>query len=166
MSSKFFSSLLILTLAVTVSCSKKTKPDGENEGAGAGGIVQEAMDFPASGSDAGTIEGLYTINFAYDSSVLTAKAREILKGNAKWINANGSVVVQIEGHCDDRGSVEYNLALGERRAQSVKDYLVSIGVDSKRLTVISFGKEKPLEVGDSETVYAKNRRANFVPLAN
>lgn len=165
MSSKFFSSALVLSLVFAVSCSKKVKPDEEG-GAGAGGIVQESMDFPASGSDAGTIEGLKTINFGYDSSVISSQAREILKGNANWIKNNSKVTIQIEGHCDDRGSVEYNLALGERRAKAVKDYMTSLGVDGKRITVISFGKEKPLEVGDSEAVYSKNRRANFVPLTN
>ncbi len=124
------------------------------------------MSFNAQGSDSGQINGLNTINFAYDSSALDGTAKGILKTNAGWINSNKNVTVQIEGHCDVHGSVEYNLALGERRAKAVKDYLVGLGVDAKRLTVISYGKEKPLEIGDSEVINAKNRRANFVPLNN
>lgn len=163
---------LLLVLALPLACSKKAKPDAEGGAAGAGGentpgaIVQEALSFPAAGSDTGEIKGLSTVNFGLDSSVIDQKARDLLKGNAAWINSNSRVSVQIEGHCDNRGSVEYNLALGERRAKAVKDYLTSLGVDGKRLTIISYGKEKPLEVGDSEAAYAKNRRANFVPLTN
>jgi peptidoglycan-associated lipoprotein len=88
----------------------------------------------------------------------------VLSNNAEWIRTNANVTVQIEGHSDSRGSVEYNLALGERRAKSVKSYLTSLGIDSKRLTIISYGEEKPLALGDAEADYAKNRRANFVPL--
>lgn len=161
-------SLIGLALvATTVSCSKKVKEDAASDaGAAVGGISQEAINFNAAGSDSGTIAGLSTVNFAYDSSALDAKARGLLKENADWMKTNGKIAIQVEGHCDSRGSVEYNLALGERRAKAVKDYLTSLGVESKRLSIISYGKEKPLELGDSEEVYAKNRRANFVPLAN
>jgi peptidoglycan-associated lipoprotein len=77
---------------------------------------------------------------------------------------NPNVNVQIEGHCDARGSIEYNIALGERRANAVKNYMTSLGIPGDRLSVISYGKEKPLNQGDSESAYAANRRANFVPL--
>src|SRR5690606_32624816 len=160
-------SFVVLALAVTTACSKKKKDDDAaamGEGVGEASISQEAMTFNAQGSDSGEIQGLSTVHFPYDSSSLDASARETLAENAKWIKENGRVTVQIEGHCDSRGSVEYNLALGERRAKAVKDYLVGLGVDARRLTVISFGKEKPLEMGDSEAVNARNRRANFVPL--
>lgn len=116
------------------------------------------------GSDSGNIAGLQTVNFDYDSATLSTETRKILADNAEWIRTNSAVTVQIEGHCDARGSVEYNLALGERRAKAVKSYLVSLGVDSKRMTIISYGEEKPLMTGDSESDYARNRRANFVPL--
>jgi peptidoglycan-associated lipoprotein len=116
------------------------------------------------GSDSGQINGLSTVNFDYDQASLTTSARRLLADNAEWMRKNSDVTVQVEGHCDERGSVEYNLALGERRAKSVKNYLVSLGLDPKRLTVISYGKEKPLVSGDTEEDYAKNRRANFVPL--
>ncbi|NJM10466.1 MAG: OmpA family protein, partial [Bdellovibrionaceae bacterium] len=96
-------------------------------------IGNQGGTFDASGSDSGKISGLSTVNFDYDSSTLSTDSRRRLAENAEWIKTNGSATVQIEGHCDSRGSVEYNLALGERRAKSVKNYLVSLGIDSKRL---------------------------------
>jgi peptidoglycan-associated lipoprotein len=167
---KFSISLISLLLVVAVGCTPKKKEDGATEGDAAAGepgsISSEAMNFSASGSDSGSIPGLSTVNFEYDSAALTGSAKSVLKDNAEWIKKNGKLTVQIEGHCDSRGSVEYNLALGENRAKAVKDYLSGLGVASNRLTIISYGKEKPLELGDSEEVNAKNRRANFVPLAN
>ena len=167
--------MLITTVALTAGCGSKKKaadeaaPVGGAEGGtldssvstgntGAGGV------FDASGSDSGKISGLSSVNFDYDSSTLSSDSRRKLAENAEWIKNNGKATVQIEGHCDSRGSVEYNLALGERRAKSVKAYLVSLGVDSKRMTIISYGEEKPIANGESEDAYAKNRRANFVPL--
>ena len=166
MSKQLSVGLLSLILAFAVSCSKKVKEEQAPTEGTPGGIQQEAMNFSSAGSDSGSIAGLSTIHFAYDSSALDQTARGLLKDNAGWIKTNSKVTVQIEGHCDARGSVEYNLALGERRAKAVKDYLTSLGVESKRMTIISYGKEKPLEVGDTEAIYARNRRANFVPLNN
>ncbi|MBX3021108.1 MAG: peptidoglycan-associated lipoprotein Pal [Bdellovibrionales bacterium] len=123
------------------------------------------IGFDQTGSDGGQIAGLQSVRFDYDSATLSSEARRQLADNAEWIKQNGKTTVQIEGHCDSRGSVEYNLALGERRAKAVKNYLTSLGIDSKRLTIISYGEEKPLDSGDSEAAFAKNRRANFVPLA-
>jgi peptidoglycan-associated lipoprotein len=161
--------LAALIMAFAMGCAKKKATDDQaGMGAGAGDqsaqVSSEPLSFNAAGSDSGAINGLRTLNFGYDSSSIDATGREVLTGNAAWMKENAAVTIQIEGHCDNRGSVEYNLALGERRAKAVKDYLVGLGIDAKRLTVISFGKEKPLEIGDSESVYAKNRRANFVPL--
>jgi len=104
---------------------------------------------------------LETISFAYDSSVLQETARQALQRNADWLQANPSVNVTIEGHCDERGAGEYNLALGEQRAQAVKTYLVNLGVQAERLNTISFGEEAPLDPGHDETAWAKNRRAAF-----
>lgn len=166
-------SLLTVLVAslVTVSCKSKPKSEG---GGPVGGVEGESLDpavaagntgFDATGSDSGNIPGLSTVHFEYDSSTLSTETRRRLAENAEWIKTNSNVTVQIEGHADSRGSVEYNLALGERRAKSVKGYLVSLGIDSKRLTVISYGEEKPLVTGDTEEAHAKNRRANFVPLS-
>ncbi|WP_027716025.1 peptidoglycan-associated lipoprotein Pal [Desulfuromonas sp. TF] len=106
--------------------------------------------------------GIQRIFFDFDQYVLTSQARDILAGNAAYLKANPEVSVRIEGHCDERGSDEYNLALGERRAQSAQKYLISLGIDSSRLDVISYGEEKPLDPGNNEEAWAKNRRAEFV----
>lgn len=162
---------LVLVLFVSVfavSCSSKKKA-GEDIGGVEGqaldsSISSQGLNYDQQGSDSGNIAGLNSINFDYDSATLSADARKTLASNAEWIRANTNATVQIEGHCDARGSVEYNLALGERRAKAVKSYLQSLGVDSKRMTIISYGEEKPLALGDTDSDYAKNRRANFVPL--
>lgn len=127
-------------------------------------IADPGLSLAVSGSDTGQIEGLYTVNFEYDKARLTDETRALLASNVDWIKSNPSKAVQLEGHCDERGSTEYNLALGDRRARSVKEYLASMGVDPSKLIVISYGKEKLLSVGDSETDHYKNRRVNFVPI--
>lgn len=161
--------LVTVSLGFTTACSSKKKAgDGVAAGdvEGDPSVSSKDLKFDPLGSDSGNIQGLNTINFEYDQATLTAQARQDLAENAEWIKGNPDVTVQIEGHCDSRGSVEYNLALGERRAKSVKNYLVNLGIDGKRLTIISYGEEKPVASGDSESVYSKNRRANFVPLPN
>ena len=113
-------------------------------------------------SDSGKAMGLQTIHFGYDNFTLDSEAKGILKANAQIMKDKASVKIQIEGHCDQRGGIQYNIALGEKRANSVKKFMVDQGVAKARITVISFGKEKPLDPGTSEEAYAKNRRANFV----
>jgi peptidoglycan-associated lipoprotein len=102
------------------------------------------------------------IHFEFDKSRLLPRAKEILRHNAKWLLAHPDVDVTIEGHCDERGTNEYNLALGDRRAQSAKRYLVDLGVDPERLFTVSYGEEKPLDPRHNEAAWAKNRRAQFV----
>ena len=162
---------IAMTLVVAflmISCSSKKKADGEGgaDGAGAPDISSVNMNFDPVGSDSGTISGLNTINFPYDQAILDETNKTKLNSNAEWIKSKGNVVVQIEGHCDARGSVEYNLALGERRAKAIKSYLVTLGVKADKLRVVSYGEEKPMATGESEEAYAQNRRANFVPLPN
>jgi peptidoglycan-associated lipoprotein len=165
--------VIVAAMLLSVSCASKKKAP-EAPAAAANGAENGKMDqnigsqdlaFDSSGSDSGKISGLHTVHFDYDSSTLTTETRKELAENGDWIKNNPKVTVQVEGHCDSRGSVEYNLALGERRAKAVKNYLMSLGIDSKRLTIISYGEEKPIAQGDTEDAYAKNRRANFVPLA-
>jgi len=105
---------------------------------------------------------LEDVHFEFDKSTLTALAREILDENAKKLKENAGIKVIIEGHCDERGSREYNLALGERRAVSVKNYLLSLGIEDKRMKTISYGEERPLDPGHNERAWALNRRAHFV----
>lgn len=128
------------------------------------GMIDSApLSFDPMGSDSGRIAGLNTVFFGYDRASLDEQSRSVIANNAEWMKANPNVRVQIEGHCDSRGTIEYNVALGERRANAVKAYLVSLGISADRVSVISYGKEKPLEMGDSEAAWARNRRANFVP---
>lgn len=158
----------VVVLAVVAGCSSKKKSSDEGiESSNLGGapaIDSTAMNFDPQGSDSGNINGLKTVFFAYDKSTLDAQAKADLQGNANWIKSNASVRVQIEGHCDSRGTIEYNVALGERRANAVKTYLVGLGVPEAKLSVISYGEEKPLVEGESEAAFGKNRRANFVPV--
>lgn len=123
------------------------------------------MSFDAAGSDSGKIDGLKTVSFEFDKSTLSAASKKVIQGNAEWMKANAKTKVQIEGHCDSRGSIEYNVALGERRANAVKDYMINLGIPASRLATISYGEEKPLVSGENEDSWAKNRRANFVPSA-
>lgn len=102
------------------------------------------------------------IHFAFDSFLLDPEAERILGEKAAWLQENTEVDVQIEGHCDERGTSDYNLALGERRANAVQQYLTVLGIDSGRLSTISYGEEQPLDPGHDETAWSRNRRAHFV----
>jgi peptidoglycan-associated lipoprotein len=114
-------------------------------------------------ADANTEGGpLSDIRFDLDSSALSDAARQTLGQHASWLKTHAGAKVTIEGHCDDRGTVDYNLALGEHRARAARDYLVSLGVAPGRLRAVSFGKEKPLDAGNNEAAWAQNRRAHFV----
>ncbi|HKZ31008.1 MAG TPA: peptidoglycan-associated lipoprotein Pal [Vicinamibacteria bacterium] len=121
----------------------------------------------ASGSDipGGALAGeggpLADIRFELDSAALTDEARTILEKHALWLQGQRELRVIVEGHCDERGTVEYNLALGEQRARAVRDYLASLGVAAARLKVVSYGKERPLDPGSDEAAMARNRRAHF-----
>ncbi len=106
-------------------------------------------------------EELLDVNFAFDSAALNSSAQSVLKANSSWLQENDDSKIVIEGHCDERGTAEYNLALGERRARSVYDFLRSLGVESSRLSLISYGEELPLDPSSSESAWAKNRRAHF-----
>jgi peptidoglycan-associated lipoprotein len=108
---------------------------------------------------------LKDIHFEFDRYDLTGEARQTLTENAKIVSNHPSLKIQIEGHCDERGSNEYNLALGERRATSAKLYLIKLGVPENRLSTISYGEERPLDPGHNEEAWAKNRRCHFVILS-
>ncbi|MDW7711759.1 MAG: peptidoglycan-associated lipoprotein Pal [Deferrisomatales bacterium] len=105
---------------------------------------------------------LRRIHFDFDRYTITPAAREILQGNADFLKANPGAKLEIEGHCDERGTVEYNLALGENRAKAAMQYLVDLGVSADRLRVVSYGKERPLDPRHNEEAWALNRRAEFV----
>ena len=100
-----------------------------------------------------------TVFFAFDSSSLTAEAQAALDTQVAWLKKHDDVNVIVQGHCDDRGTREYNMALGERRANAVKQYLVSQGIEESRISTISYGKERPAVLGNNEAAWAQNRRA-------
>jgi peptidoglycan-associated lipoprotein len=102
------------------------------------------------------------INFDFDSSIIRPDAREILKVNADFLLKNRISSIVIEGHCDERGTAEYNMALGQRRAQETKKYLVNLGIKESTIRTISYGEERPLDPGNTEEAWAKNRRAHFL----
>ncbi len=108
---------------------------------------------------------LNDIHFGFDRYDLTPKAREILSQNAELLHKHSQVEIQIEGHCDERGTTEYNLALGERRSNSTKQYLMSLGISSDRIATISYGEEMPVDPRHNKEAWAKNRRAHFIILA-
>jgi len=141
---------------------RKDECERENAPPVAAVNLDEFIDKSGPGSmGEGSSDGLKTVYFNYNSSDLTPEARQTLSANADWLKLK-AVKVTIEGHCDKRGSTEYNLALGERRAMIVRNYLKSLGVNADRLAVISYGEEKPLDYGDGEQGLARNRRAEFV----
>lgn len=147
---------LIVALAFT-ACSKKQKAD-ELTTPTAPSIEENIL----GDSDSGKALGLTTINFPYDAFTLTSDAKNMLKAGALILKDKASVKIQVEGHCDQRGGIQYNIALGEKRAQAVKKYLEDQGVSGDRISTISYGKERPIDPGTTEEAYAKNRRANFV----
>jgi len=100
------------------------------------------------------------VYFEFDKSTLDSMSQDILSRKADWMRDNSDVVVSIEGHCDERGTNEYNLALGERRAESVKSFLVDLGIEAYRISTVSYGEERPVDTGQNEEAWAKNRRAH------
>ena len=170
-------SVLVAGLFLTVSCAKKAvvsdagtvkqasatedpnaKAKAEAERLAAEKAAKEKAAKIAAARKAFENED---VHFDFDSSELTAAAKALLKGKAAWLTENASASVTIEGHCDERGTTEYNLALGDRRATSVKAYLVDLGVAAARMNTISFGEEKPVDTGKTEIAWAMNRRAHF-----
>lgn len=105
---------------------------------------------------------LKTVFFGYDKSDLSDVTLRVLQDNARVLKLNPGLDVVIEGHCDERGTIEYNLALGQRRAASVRDYLIGLGVDANRLRTVSYGEERPVANGNDESAWSRNRRGQFV----
>jgi len=126
-------------------------------------VQQETGKAMVTSPAIGALESeLQKIYFNFDSADLSDQARAALSKNAELLAKQPSVTLRIEGNCDERGSDEYNLALGERRAKAAKDYLVNLGVQAERLSTISYGEEKPVDPGHDEAAWAKNRRDEFV----
>jgi peptidoglycan-associated lipoprotein len=160
-----------LTLFVVVSslaltgCPKKPTVDTTDSGttgSSTGGVSDSNVPGGAADSDSNNAMGLQTIHFPYDSFEVVGENKEALKNNIEILKANPTVNIQIEGHCDERGGSQYNLALGEKRANAVKSQVTAGGIGASRVTIISMGKEHPIAQGSGEDTWAKNRRANFV----
>jgi peptidoglycan-associated lipoprotein len=173
-----YSSLVIVMLLTLVAsgCAKKaaqqaeapsteapvvsTMPSQEVTGFRDQAVSDSAGATTTYGSEQ-TIAQLQRIFFEYDQFTLSAEARDILTGNAAYLRANPSQRIVIEGHTDERGSDEYNLALGERRARAALNYLVSLGIAADRLSILSYGEERPVVAGSNESAWSQNRRAEF-----
>jgi peptidoglycan-associated lipoprotein len=152
------------------SAAGAKSPAGQQSGAGKGSGTKESATTPGSldalqkGQSTATPASspLKDVFFEFDRYDLRADAREVLKANADWLKKNSSARVEIEGHCDERGTSEYNLALGAKRAQSAKDYLATLGIAGDRLSTISYGAEIPVCKQSTEDCWRQNRRARFV----
>ncbi|HZS34093.1 MAG TPA: peptidoglycan-associated lipoprotein Pal [Methylomirabilota bacterium] len=127
--------------------------------AGATGTTIPSLPSPKEFVETSALRDIY---FDFDRYDIRTGDKGILDENAKWLKSNQAALLLIEGHCDERGTNEYNLALGERRAKATRDYLVSVGIDAGRITVISYGEERPVCTEKTETCWAKNRRAHFL----
>ena len=153
----------IVALVALGGCAMFATDDSK----GAGGISptgKPSVDALKRGEGTGTPDSspLKEVYFNFNRSDIRADARATLKSNAAWLKSNPAVRAQIEGHCDERGTTDYNMALGAKRAQAVKDYLVNMGIPAARLSTISYGKEAPVCKETTEACWQKNRRGRFV----
>ena len=146
--------VILLSMVVSACATKKTTTtssiDGQIQGdvyIGADTVKELAKGVPDR------------VFFATNESILTTKSRDTLRKQAAWLRDNSNINIVIEGHADERGTREYNLALGERRANSAKDYLITYGISGNRISVISYGKERPVDSGSNPLSWSKNRRS-------
>ena len=158
--------LMSMLAAVALLAACETAPQNQAATGGAGGAAAPAAAAPAtaSGPRPGSQEDLVRnvgdrIFYDFDKSELRPEARRTIERWAGWLRQHGSVTVTIEGHADERGTREYNIALGERRATAARNFLVSQGIDARRVATISYGKERPAVLGSNEAAWSQNRRA-------
>ena len=144
--------LILLSMVVSACATKKTATTLDSQIQGDVYTGTDTVEYLAKGVPD-------RVFFATNESVLTTKSRDTLRKQAGWLRENPSVNVVLEGHADERGTREYNLALGERRANSVKDYLMTYGISGNRISVISYGKEKPVNPASSPISWSQNRRS-------
>jgi peptidoglycan-associated lipoprotein len=180
--------ILLLSLGVLTGCPKKTEvssapetpatkvepapaPDDAAkraaeqraaEEAAAAAAARRAEEERARAAAAKAPAGLQPIFYDFDQSFIRDDAKPVMKANAEWLNANPKVKVRIEGNCDERGTIEYNQALGQRRAQAAKKYLTDLGISAKRISLISYGKEKPICTDSTEDCWQRNRRGDLI----
>jgi len=158
--------MFIAALVCSAACTKKNVPPPSADTAEAVEVIEEtdlgAGEFRAIDPNDPVLSAVFkNIHFGYDQFSLKPQARAILDGIAAWMKENPSRLLLVEGHCDERGTNEYNLALGDRRANSAKTYLVQLGIDAARIYTISYGEERPVAMGNNESAWSKNRRDEF-----
>ena len=159
---------LLLVMVALPACSKKaaeeppatTPPPAQEQPVSTPATPPEEPSTPPPAEPASV--QWQDVYYDYDSYALNTDGRAALDANARLMRDNGSASVTIEGHCDERGTTEYNLALGERRAAAARDYLVAAGIDGGRMDIISYGEERPFATGSDEASWAQNRRAHFL----
>ena len=165
---KFFISIFMVLFVAACATTPKDSADSSGSGSSSSGsdVSSEGTITETSGSGivSGSQEDLIVnvgdrVFFGYDSSDLDSDALELLQDQVAWLKQNSDVSVTIEGHCDERGTREYNLALCEKRAQAVKNYLIGLGINPDRVSTISYGKERPAVVGSNDGAWAQNRRS-------
>ena len=165
---KFLISTFIVLFVAACATTPKDSADSSGSGSSSSGsdVSSEGTITETTGSGivSGSQEDLIVnvgdrVFFGYDSSDLDSDALELLQDQVAWLKQNSDVSVTIEGHCDERGTREYNLALGEKRAQAVKNYLIGLGINPDRVSTISYGKERPADVGSNDGAWAQNRRS-------
>ena len=142
--------LIVVASSLLAACATKKVSTGQMQGDVYTGT--DTVEYLASGVPD-------RVFFATNESILTTRSRETLRKQAAWLRKNSSINVVIEGHADERGTREYNLALGERRANAAKDYLMTYGISASRISVISYGKERPVDSGSNPLSWSKNRRS-------
>ena len=152
--------LPLLTVALAVSCATTEKPAANNAAKSeAAAPATPSKDVPPA--VASLVANFQRIYFDFDSSDINAETKEALTANAAILKANPDIRIEIQGHADDRGTSEYNLALGDRRAKAVRDYLVSLGTTAENVKTLSYGEERPIEPSVNEAAWSKNRRSEF-----
>jgi peptidoglycan-associated lipoprotein len=170
--------ICFLAVSLGISCKAKTKPTPppppqaqeqpkveqvkEETPAEPAPLSEQELYLRKSLDEINKERVLKMIRFDYDKYFVRADAKPLLESNAAWLKKFTTAKILIEGHCDERGTEEYNLALGEKRAKSVMDYLASLGIPVERMRIISYGKSQPLDMGNNESAWAANRRAQFL----
>jgi peptidoglycan-associated lipoprotein len=152
--SKIFKNIFLVIMAslILTACATTKKVETTSQMQGDVYTGTDTVEYLASGVPD-------RVFFATNESILTTRSRDTLRKQATWLRANSDITVVLEGHADERGTREYNLALGERRANAAKDYLMTYGVSANRISVISYGKERPVDSGSNPLAWSKNRRS-------
>ncbi|MFZ3064703.1 MAG: peptidoglycan-associated lipoprotein Pal [Nitrospirota bacterium] len=164
----FYLILVTILAGVIISgCAKKATTKAEGELAAKPAVEEKASapaakEEPIPAAEEKKILELKDAFFDFDKSLIRDDAKAPLQNNAEFLRANKNTKIVIEGHCDERGTIEYNIALGQRRAESAKRYLVNLGIDASRISTVSYGKERPFCKEHNEDCYQSNRRAHFI----